>query len=907
MPDLSHSLNQRTEFTPGADATSNSASDQESRSRLALDVLNFKGDNAVSGTMRATTVLAGGLMDGMVNGATHAADNKLATVTTVAESFAVGYGLSAVSKMGRVGMPVAAAAGLGMGAAWVYSEFSAGRPQATIGAVSDAYHSGAHLEANRRQVAANGGAILFDAALVGLSGGMGMKAGMGIKSNWHIDAMANGKAQFAKTSEFFGQDHLTGLSRSFAGKEAKPSDLGAGVFEQVKDIVNTKPKSTGSFAELEAQLKKSQLGDDTHLVVAKEKLTTIHQENLTLAAKETQLSGKMTKQIQEREALNGPLPEKAQLTRAQESLKNAEDIGRTINGKRQEHDRLFQEREQARGLIKEERTPEGRPTAEKIAFDTKNQQFREAKAAFEEAKTMGGTEAVGRARERVADAQAALTAAEQAKPGKQAAIEQGIKQTEGELTAIKEQRQVLSISAQELVGLHKSRMAALEADPSLKIAHEKPVAVKEPTVVKEPAVVKDAAVAKPAVAEPVIETAVAPKATPVVTTEIATGVATEATTAATTGGRNLIKEALEQPVSKEIAAPIPEPGKVVEVAAVVEVAKPQAEAPLKAAEVTEKPAIESLKVSQQLSSAKATAEGAVRSNILYREIETSRRTISEIDNGTYRSRPGENLAETRSKAEQNAIKAQEQLGSTRAPSYTRALKEVGDYAKAASKELAQISDAGKRGQVATEAVAHLEGMMNNLPNSYKGYREKLNDLREPGRGINTGSPERRLSEIQEHLEAKTRLLDELRNKQLHDIAAQQPILNEILQRQSNGTLPEDGTIVLFGKNGRFINQPGTRSPNFIEISRLNEHGVGADGAGFNRFTANAADIDGMVVLRPVYENGLKVQLPNKNNARPVYKKMVAEVFGNIPPEITVNDNFVKILERFGPERQKPGS
>jgi hypothetical protein len=35
--------------------------------------------------------------------------------------------------------------------------------------------------------------------------------------------------------------------------------------------------------------------------------------------------------------------------------------------------------------------------------------------------------------------------------------------------------------------------------------------------------------------------------------------------------------------------------------------------------------------------------------------------------------------------------------------------------------------------------------------------------------------------------------------------------------------------------------------------------------------------------------------------------MVAEVFGNIPPEITVNDNFVKILERFGPERQKPGS
>ncbi|MBP9094654.1 hypothetical protein KBI23_26780, partial [bacterium] len=164
MPELSHGLNQRTEFAQaGADGASNSAADQESRSRLALDVLNFKGDNAVSGTMRATTVLAGGLMDGMVNGATHAADNKVSTMTTVAESFAVGYGLSAISKMGKFGMPVAATAGLGMGAAWVYSEFNAGRPQATMGAVSDAYHSGANLEANRRQVAANGGAILFDA------------------------------------------------------------------------------------------------------------------------------------------------------------------------------------------------------------------------------------------------------------------------------------------------------------------------------------------------------------------------------------------------------------------------------------------------------------------------------------------------------------------------------------------------------------------------------------------------------------------------------------------------------------------------------------------------------------------------------------------------------------------------
>jgi hypothetical protein len=886
MPELHHRLNLRTEFTQtGSDTANNGSTDQESRSKLALDVLNFKGDDAVSRTRRATTVLAGGLMDGMVNGVSHAADNKIATATTVAESFAVGYGLSAVSKMGKFGAPVAAIAGLGMGAAWVYSEFNAGRPQATIGAVSEAYHSGAHLEANRRQVAANGGAILFDATLAGLSGGIGMKAGMNLKPNWHVDALASGKAQFAKTSEFFGNDHLAGLSRSFAGKEAKPS-AGAGVFDQVKDIVNTKPKTTGSFADLQAQLKKSQLADDTHLVVAKEKLTTIHQENLALAAKETQLSGKMTRQIQEREALNGPLPERAQLTRAQENLRSAEEVGRTISSKRQEHNRLFEEREHARSLIKEDRTADGRPTAEKIAFDAKNQQFRDAKAAFEEAKTMGGNEAIGRARERVTEAQAALSAAEQAKPVKQAAIEKEIKATEGELIAVREQRQTLAVSAQELVALHQSRMSALEADPSLKIAHEKPVVVKE--AVSKPAI---AETAKPAT---VIAEVFAPKPTTTVAAE-------------TPAGRNLIKEVPEPPVAakdvaaKEVAAQPAEPVRV-------EVAKPLADAPVRpAAEVAAKPAIERLQVSQQLSTAKANAEAVVRSNQLFREIETNRRTISDIDGGTYRAKPGENLAETRTRAEQNAMRAQEQLGSDRAPSYTRALKIVGEYAKAASKELAQIPDAGKRGQVATEAVAQLEGMMNNLPNSYKGYREKLSDLREPGRGTNTGSPERRLSEIQQHLEAKTRLLDDLRNKQLLDVAEQQPILKEILDRQRNGNLPEDGTIVLFGRNGRFINQPNTRSPHFIEVSRLNEHGVGADGAGFNRFTANAADIDGMVILKPIYENGMKVQLPSKGNGKPVFKKMVAEVFGNTPPEILVGDNFVRILERFGPERQRPGS
>lgn len=81
-----------------------------------------------------------------------------------------------------------------------------------------------------------------------------------------MDAMARvAKPNSPRHLNSLAKISLTGLSRSFAGKEAK-SDLGAGIFEQVKDIVNTKPAAAGSFADLQAQLKKSQLADDTQFL-----------------------------------------------------------------------------------------------------------------------------------------------------------------------------------------------------------------------------------------------------------------------------------------------------------------------------------------------------------------------------------------------------------------------------------------------------------------------------------------------------------------------------------------------------------------------------------------------------------------------------------------------------------------
>jgi len=630
----------------------------------------------------------------------------------------------------------------------------------------------------------------------------------------------------------------------------------------------------------------------------KGKLSEVHTENLSLGGKDSQLSSKITRQIQEKDLLSGPLAEKAQLTRAQENLKSTEEIARTVESRRRDHDRLFREKEEARANIKEATRPDGGPTAEKQAFDAKNLEFRNAKAAYDEAKSMGGPEALTRAKQRVAEAELALTAAEQAKPAKIALLDQQIKSTEVELNAVREQRKALSASAQDLVSSHQKRMGELEADPTKVVKAERVVAVKADAKVSTSGdQLVDALAAKVATVEtPLAHAPVDLKAVAEVkiTPEVKIAPEVKIPELKTAEIKPLAEVKAESPITVAADATL-NAGRVAEAAAnKVEVRTELAN-----------PAIETLKLSPQLEQARASAQAIVEANKLSREIEVNRKTMAEIDNHIYKARPGESVADTRARAEQNMLKAQGELGGDRAPSYTRALKVVSQYARAVSKELAQTADSGKRGQIATQAVSELEGMMNGLPNSYKGFHDKLGELREPGRGVNNGSPEKRLADIQEHLEAKTRLLDVNRNKQLEDMAAQQPILKEILQRQANGTLPEDGTIVLFGKNGKYINQPNTRSPHFIEVSRLNEHGVGADGAGFNRFANNMNDIQGMVVLKPIYENGVKVQLNKGANAsgKPVYKKMVADLFGAIPAEITVNDNFVKILDRFGPERQ----
>jgi hypothetical protein len=784
---------------------------------------------------RAGMVLAQGLGEGIWAKTKDAVAHPFETASTVAETFTIGYGLGALSKAGPLGQRAAMVAGAGMGAYWVASEFIAGRPQATFNAVNEAYHSGRNIDKNREQIAATGGAMAFDTMLAIGAGGLGARQGFKVKENWHHDFLSNSALN----------PTVSPLGRAFAGKEAK---LPAHV-ETAREIVADKSKSTGSFGDIEAQLRRGRLKEDLHLQEAKSQLSNLTQEHASLSSKETTLAGKLTKLSTERADIDGLVQPRQNLTRAQEALQSARQMAESLPEKRATNDRLFNEKEAARETLRrgESPTQEGQISPERRNFETRQRAFEEAKRDLEQLKAMAGPEAQQRAQGKVVEAERALKTAEAEKPTKLAEIDGQISSTQQEMTGVKARKAQIEEQMSEGVGRYQTRLTELEANPDLLVKAEKPAIAEKPkTEIDKPKIIED----KP---DPV-------------------AIAQEALTIDTAAKHKITEPVLE--------------------------AKP---------EIKAEPKLESPSTSTALQAANKAVEPvreqalkAVRENEFVREMQAGQKTLDDIARGQYNQRPGQNLEQVKQSAQRRMDTAREALGNERPASYTRSLKLVSEYARGVSRQMAVMDDAGARGNFAIEAVAQLESMMNRLPNSYKGYQDKLPDLPEPG-PKGAGSPERRLAMIQEHLESKARLLDQSRNRQIHDMVESQPTLREVLKRQEEGTLPADGTLILFDKNGRFINQPGTRSPHFVEVKRLNEGGVGADGAGFNRFANSLNDIAGAVILRPIYENGKPVEVPNRNsNGKPVYKKTVSDTIGEIPEGIKPELNFTEILRRFAP-------
>lgn len=290
--------------------------------------------------------------------------------------------------------------------------------------------------------------------------------------------------------------------------------------------------------------------------------------------------------------------------------------------------------------------------------------------------------------------------------------------------------------------------------------------------------------------------------------------------------------------------------------------------------------------------AKKNALKSVRECELAREIQTASKRIEEL------SRQGQ-LSVLEAGEKQmlaNKIKlAEQELKTDRPASYTRTLKMVARFGRAVENELDACNSELVRKQKADQGVKSLEAMLDRLPNAYRGKESNLEEPREDWR-----FPEKRLNDICEHLELKVRSLDDARNQNLLAMSFSHPVLSEIIKRLDSGKLPKDGTIILMDAEGKFLAPAQARSPHFIEISRLKEGGVGADGGGFNRFVNDLNKIKGAIILRPLLRDGRPVEAPSKVGGKPVYRKRVDDFFGKMPTGVVENMDLLQILRCYKP-------
>jgi hypothetical protein len=914
----------------------NLAAQKETSARLASEFLAGQTQptgGGAEGLKRAANVLAGGLADGIADSAKHSLN--LNTAKSVAESLGIGYGLGALAKAGPVGEKLAMASGLVMGATWVYSELERGRPQATIGAVADAYNNKDHAAQDRKIVATNGGALAFETGLAFAAGGLGMKKGLELKTNWQVDALAGVKNTYGNAVDFLARDgrvngaHVLNegdMGTAFAGKDANAP---ASAMSLAKEIISGKDKGGTSLADIQQTFARSEAKrNDAHLLDIQSKLVSLDSEHAQIRAEETALSPKMANATREKAALESLTPLENTVRVRQQALADAQQAARDLGPKKKELDKLFTEKQAAFELQKPK---DGQPADPKLRedFQAKHQNFLDVKARYDELKANGSPESIERHRDLLTESQTALQQAREQQPVKLAEAQRQIDVLNEQLAALKSRRTVIEDQVKPLVDSYNNRLKEVLSDPAKLVQAkfdpppQKAAAVKEAPVKAPPTEVHVAVDLQPGfikadgtlktgggtagditavhteagpktvpVAEPagkVIDVAPPKEVPALVSHEAASGANTAAlieqpAAKGTTGSDHPVEKAAAPALDRK-AGGSDAPAERTATADATDVA----------------PGVKML--SREAQTARDGALKAVKSNELVRERDYATRVLEEIGKGTYKPARGASVADVKLDMERRITDVNQKLGNDPGIKYTRALKSVLQYTRSVSKQLAETPDAGMRDVVTQQALTDIEGMMGRLPTSYKGYPGKLPDLAEPLRGGRQGSPEKRFSDVSDHLEAKVANLDNSRARQVTDMAEKQPTLSEIMSRLNKSELPDDGSIILVGKDGKYLGPKGGTSPYFIEVARMKANGVGADGGGFNRFEGIQNDIAGAVILRPIYENGKPVELPGRStNGKPVYRKTVVETFGDVPEGITPNLNFADILRRFSPAR-----
>ncbi|MBU6450273.1 MAG: hypothetical protein KGS72_00730 [Cyanobacteria bacterium REEB67] len=942
MADSSPSLQNHAAgpFNPSADSStlrpeahqidsSLTASQREASARLASEF--FSGSTSqkstasdtsaslsetMNGVGRAATVLAGGLKDGIVDSAKNSLN--LHTAQTVAESLGIGYGLGALAKAGPIGRGITAVAGVAMGASWVYSEYERGRVQNTMHAVGDAFDSKEHMANDRQIVAANGGSFAFDTALAFAAGGIGMKKGLELKNNWHVDAAAGVKSSFNSAADFLAHDgrvngaHVLtnhgldgSLGVAFAGKDGAALGKVSPIIDSAKEIISGKTKGSGSLADIQTTFTRSQMvKNDAHLIDGRAKLVDLEAQHAQIKTEEAALTPKLNKATREKVELEnlGNLEQTVRIR--QQALTEAQGISRELPGKKKSLDLLFEEKQAA---FKKQEPTDGTPVdpALREDFQTKHKNFLAEKARYDEMKIDGGTDAIARHRESLQEAQDALTQARTDQPTKLASAQAEIDALNAQMSELRTRRQTVEEAIKPIVDSYNTRLDLLVKDPAQLVQ-----AQFEPPAAKPEAKAKAVEETKaPAKAE-----------TPAASSGFSDHTSNQNTLA------SIVSEATRAP---EASVDVVTPAAKVEPLKAVEPVEPVA--PIKSAGVADHVAVSEVqplhareatpktdnisearleagvaRLSPEAQVSREAAFKAIRGNELVREKEYCTKVLSEIDGGIYRPTNRASVTEVKADMEKRLSEVNAKLKEEDGVKYTRALKAVLQYARSTSKQMAETPDMRTREGVTEQALADVESMMGRLPTSYRGYKEQLPDLPEPTRSSRNGSPELRFSEVKKHLEGKVSLLDDSRAKQIAERAERQPTLAEIINRLDNSALPSDGSIILVNHEGKYIGPDKGTSPYFIEVSRLQDGGVGADGGGLHRFEQLHDQIAGAVVLRPLYENGKPVPLGDRfTNGKPVYKKSVEFTIGDVPEGIKPGLNFVDILRRFAPPRPRP--
>lgn len=833
-----------------------------------------QGDGSVVNGVGRVAQTAGG---GVIDAGRAALANPAEYIDDAAMGAGMGFGLGAISKAGRFGPHAAALIGGGLMASWAYSEIKGDRWNGFGSAMADSYRSSDNLAANQAIAAKSLGTFAVEfgvmSATAGPSALLGRKVapeGWGTRAIEHVKASSVGltsglkgeglfpKLAMAETTSGMGrrygtQELVEGNGFASGGKATKTADVmaeGANLIKETKVVT--------SLADIHTAVLEGKVKSDSVALGIKTEIQGILAENQGLGAKKQTLSTDITALETQRTSVLQSKPEQLAFESAErgvrEILANRERLATLEQQKTAIEQQLkAKEGEKGKGKGNKGEAKEGEGGGNREDLGKLKQDIRELKESTSE-------QALMRARARVHDAQQALTSKKATAEADAQGFTSTIEAKKTELGQLEERGQQLVTSMTDAVSRYTQRLDAIRQDNGL---------------------IKPATAAEQAAAKQVMK--------PAKTDGGQKG-------GATGGGEgSQARQVVDRPSNRGA-----EKAKVEEVKIDPNSAQGRA---LKADQAFESAKQFADKFVWERAQAKATQDKA--------DILSGKKTFTDAE--------AKRIAlET---AENQLAKAKLELNGEQ-PKYAQTLKRISNYAK--SIEQAYIAD---KDFPITEAVKKLETLMEPIDHIWSPPPgSKAGELARPGRHGKTA--EMRLPDIQKHLEGKIEHVDGNQSRRIAPVK-ENPTIKSILEMFDNGQLPEGGSIILTkgGDRGVFMQSEllkgGGRGPAgvdavqrakhaettpvFIDINRL-ENGIGPDGAGLFRLIGHEKDINGAIIFQPVIgKDGQPVTLRGNGKGKPMVKKEVASVVGDVPEAAKPGVVYGDLLNRLRPNGGKGGS